>query len=74
MYYSNYGAYDLTLITAKLKSRQDSKREVWCIFDNTAAFHALPNALDVAEQVGFPTIVAFAPQKNQVKNNEELRL
>jgi uncharacterized protein YecE (DUF72 family) len=39
IYYSNYSAAALTALAAKLR------RGDWCIFDNTAAFHALGNAL-----------------------------
>jgi uncharacterized protein YecE (DUF72 family) len=39
IYYSNYSDAALTVLAAKLR------RGDWCIFDNTAAFNALENAL-----------------------------
>jgi uncharacterized protein YecE (DUF72 family) len=39
IYYSDYSEAALTALAAKLR------RDDWCIFDNTAAFHALGNAL-----------------------------
>ena len=46
IYYSDYNAAALKTLSGKL-TRGD-----WCIFDNTAAFAALGNALALAEQTG----------------------
>ena len=47
VYYSNYGDDDLAAIRKKLIAWQSSGKTVWCIFDNTAASHALDNALAI---------------------------
>jgi uncharacterized protein YecE (DUF72 family) len=41
IYYSDYSDAVLSELTVKLRDRD------WCIFDNTAAFHALGNALSL---------------------------
>ncbi len=48
MYYSKYEAAELINVRQKLDRAVSSGRAVWCIFDNTAQFAALPNALDLA--------------------------
>lgn len=45
IYYSNYEADALEAIAARLRHILGEGRPAWCIFDNTAAFHALGNAL-----------------------------
>ncbi|NHO32881.1 DUF72 domain-containing protein [Acetobacter fallax] len=47
MYVSDYSPEKLALIAADL--RDDPAEERWCIFDNTAQGHALPDALVVLE-------------------------
>ena len=52
MYYSDYDAGALEALAGKLKPGD------WCIFDNTAAFAALGNAITLARQTG--TGISFA--------------
>ena len=47
IYSSNYEDDALAAIRARLTTWQDRGATVWCIFDNTAAFHATANALTV---------------------------
>ncbi|GBR01024.1 DUF72 domain-containing protein [Acetobacter oeni] len=47
MYYSDYSTGQLREIATML--RDDPAEEVWCIFDNTAEGHALPDALSLTE-------------------------
>ena len=44
MYYSNYSDEFLSELNSKLQ-RHAEYSDVWCIFDNTAEFHATANAL-----------------------------
>jgi uncharacterized protein YecE (DUF72 family) len=44
IYYSEYGAERLEAYALALESER-SEAECWCIFDNTAAGHAIPDAL-----------------------------
>lgn len=46
IYYSNYDSAVLEAIAGDLAARAD-QAEAWCIFDNTAAFAALDNALSL---------------------------
>ena len=48
IYYSAYEAEALAA-TAKRLAREAAAAPTWCIFDNTAHGHALPNALTVAD-------------------------
>src|SRR5438270_914762 len=50
VYYSAYPDEYLEAL-AKTLVRAAKSAEVWCIFDNTAAFAATVNALDVLDQV-----------------------
>jgi uncharacterized protein YecE (DUF72 family) len=50
VYYSNYPDEYLGAIAKRLTAAARSA-EVWCIFDNTAAFSATVNALDVLDRV-----------------------
>jgi uncharacterized protein YecE (DUF72 family) len=43
IYYSNYQKTDLKMLVSKMRQPD------WCIFDNTAAFHATGNALTLNE-------------------------
>jgi uncharacterized protein YecE (DUF72 family) len=52
VYYSAYEAERLNGIAASLDAAARGVREVWCIFDNTAAGAALGNALQLQELVG----------------------
>ena len=51
VYYSAYAPAALAE-TAERLAREAAERPTWCVFDNTAAFHALPNALTVAGAQG----------------------
>ena len=46
VYYSAYDATFLDRLAERLRQHATRAREVWCIFDNTARFHATPNALE----------------------------
>ncbi|MCW6510505.1 DUF72 domain-containing protein [Lichenifustis flavocetrariae] len=50
IYYSNYDEAALADIGARLDRSSRHNAPVWCVFDNTAAFHALGNALAIREQ------------------------
>jgi uncharacterized protein YecE (DUF72 family) len=45
IYYSDYTDVQLAQLAQKLRPKD------WCVFDNTAAFHALGNALTLQETV-----------------------
>lgn len=47
MYYSNYDKARLLEYASQLAACRGLAKSVWCIFDNTAAFHATPNARDL---------------------------
>ena len=47
IYYSSYSREYLSALAAELEAHKAAGRTVWCIFDNTAAGEAVPNALDV---------------------------
>jgi uncharacterized protein YecE (DUF72 family) len=47
IYYSAYDAAYLDALAARIRAEVDAGREVWCIFDNTAAGAATQNALDL---------------------------
>ncbi|HEX6367771.1 MAG TPA: DUF72 domain-containing protein [Longimicrobium sp.] len=47
IYYSAYDAEYLDALAARIRGDVDAGREVWCIFDNTAAGAATRNALDL---------------------------
>jgi uncharacterized protein YecE (DUF72 family) len=47
IYYSTYDADYLDALAARIRGDLDAGREVWCIFDNTAAGAATQNALDL---------------------------
>ena len=50
IYRSAYSAEFLANLHTKIEQWQNSGRNVWCIFDNTANGAALPNALDLAKR------------------------
>jgi uncharacterized protein YecE (DUF72 family) len=59
VYYSSYEPDFLTKLAQRLQQHADAGREVWCIFDNTAAGQAASNALDlltVLEQRASPVV------------------
>ena len=45
MYYSDYDDARLEALMQRLAAERSAGANVWCIFDNTAAGHAVPNAL-----------------------------
>jgi uncharacterized protein YecE (DUF72 family) len=47
IYYSSYSQDYLDALVRDLEVHRAAGRRVWCIFDNTAAGEAVPNALDV---------------------------
>jgi uncharacterized protein YecE (DUF72 family) len=47
IYYSNYDDASLATWGALLRKRQASGHRCWCVFDNTAAGHALENAAEL---------------------------
>ncbi|MBW3571273.1 MAG: DUF72 domain-containing protein [Gemmatimonadetes bacterium] len=47
VYYSAYDAEYLDALAARIRADVDAGRQVWCIFDNTAAGAAPQNALDL---------------------------
>lgn len=47
IYYSSYDADYLGALAARIRADLEAGREVWCIFDNTAAGAATQNALDL---------------------------
>lgn len=51
MYYSEYGAAQLARL-GSLMASASAEAPVWCIFDNTAAGFALPNALELRRLLG----------------------
>lgn len=59
IYRSSYEADRIEAYAAQLRSALDQGRQVWCIFDNTAEGHAVPNALSLlglAEQATGGTV------------------
>ena len=51
IYYSSYPLETLRKVEHELLMRSAHGADCWCIFDNTAAFAAVPNALEVLEGV-----------------------
>lgn len=51
LYYSEYEEPFLEAISARIINAQIANTEVWCIFDNTAAGKAVPNALTLTENL-----------------------
>jgi uncharacterized protein YecE (DUF72 family) len=49
MYYSAYDADYIARLADRLRANAEGVREVWCIFDNTAAGAAARNALDLLD-------------------------
>jgi len=46
IYYSDYDSASLQSWATRLQQAAATGAECWCVFDNTAAGHAVPNALD----------------------------
>lgn len=51
-YYSAYSADCIARLAVRLREGAEAGREVWCIFDNTAAGAAVPNALELLSALG----------------------
>ena len=51
MYYSDYSAQYLAMITAELERHRDAGAACWCVFDNTTLGAATGNALTLARLV-----------------------
>lgn len=54
-YYSRYGTERLRAVAAQLDCCMQASAVTWCIFDNTAEGHAIPDALALLELVKEPT-------------------
>lgn len=52
MYYSNYDSAYLEDAAQRLEAERARGAATWCIFDNTAAGHAVANALELLELIG----------------------
>ena len=48
IYYSAYAQADLVAWAARVRSALDSGADCWCVFDNTAHGHAIPDAMALA--------------------------
>lgn len=51
IYHDSYPEATLRHIACRLQRTSRRIRQRWCIFDNTASGHAIPNALDVMERI-----------------------
>jgi uncharacterized protein YecE (DUF72 family) len=51
VYYSNYPPAFLREVEQRIEALRAGGADCWCIFDNTAAFAAVPNALEVLRAV-----------------------
>jgi uncharacterized protein YecE (DUF72 family) len=51
IYWSRYDAAWIDTLATQVTAATRTAREVWCIFDNTASSSALPNALELLEQL-----------------------
>ena len=51
MYYSSYDDAFLATVAQRMRAAARGAREVWCMFDNTAHSHAVPNALCLAQML-----------------------
>lgn len=58
MYRSKYGPERLDRLAARLREegRRDEVGQVWCIFDNTADFHAVDDALALLGRIADPPV------------------
>lgn len=52
VYYSAYEAEKLAEVASTIASYRQQGKTVWCIFDNTAQGHAVPNALRLMQMAG----------------------
>ena len=51
MYYSDYDALRLDAVARRLETEHAAGAATWCIFDNTAAGRAIPNALELSRRI-----------------------
>ena len=51
IYYSSYEAPFLDKVSARMLDTLHANTEAWCIFGNTAAGEAIPNALSLMEKL-----------------------
>lgn len=58
IYYSGYEAAFINALAARIQAARHAGKAVWCIFDNTAAGEAVPNALSLQQVLG----AAHAPR------------
>lgn len=61
IYYSNYPRATLREVERDIAARTRDGADCWCIFDNTAAFAAVPNALEVLNGVPPEDVPEQAP-------------
>jgi uncharacterized protein YecE (DUF72 family) len=54
MYYSSYDDLWLRAVAQRLQAEQAAGSVVWCVLDNTAAGHAIPNALELLRLAALP--------------------
>ncbi len=59
MYYSSYDDAFLATVAQRMRDASRGAREVWCIFDNTAHSHAVPNALQLSQ------LLKLAPERRR---------
>jgi uncharacterized protein YecE (DUF72 family) len=52
IYYSAYSQDALRAVERQIAAMARPGADLWCIFDNTAEGHAVPNALDVLRGMG----------------------
>lgn len=60
IYYSNYDESCLDRLAEELRGFAAPARDVWCIFDNTARFHATPNAIGLMDRLS--VLVSASPE------------
>jgi uncharacterized protein YecE (DUF72 family) len=62
IYYSRYAPEYIEAVRRTLAEQAEAGRTCWCIFDNTAGFEAVPNALELMTgQYGRPLDAAAIP-------------
>lgn len=59
VYYSDYDEASLGALRERMLAAVSGAAQVWCIFDNTAASHALGNATTLATLIGAPSAADF---------------
>jgi uncharacterized protein YecE (DUF72 family) len=69
MYYSAYGRERLVELAAALAREEDARREVWCIFDNTAGSAAMGDARLLSELLAKRAVPTPADEKTADRRN-----